>query len=66
MNKKYIFHYNTMPMVDENYEELMAYDGLECCADITDLNILDATDVMFDDGFEARAFVFELEEISKD
>lgn len=63
MSKRYIFHYNTTPIPDEDYAELFAHDGLECCADIVGLNVLDVVDIIFDDGFKARAFVFELEEV---
>lgn len=64
MNKRYIFHYDTTQPAWKNHCKLLDHNGMECSADITDLGVLDHVRIMFDDGFEATAIVYELEEVN--
>lgn len=63
MDKRYIFKYDTTQPAWKNHCKLLEHNGMECSADITDLGILDHVRITFDDGFEATAIVYELEEI---
>lgn len=64
MKTRYVFRYDTAQPAWKNHRKLLEHSGLECSADITDLGVLDTTHIIFDDGFEATALVYELTEIS--
>jgi len=63
--KKYIFHYDTNKAAAK-HSKYMTHDGQEC------VTLLDSNDkfiphdvltVMFEDGFSANVYFYELEEI---
>lgn len=67
MEKKYIFHYDATqsPCDEEIHNMLLAHNGMVCSADITGLGSLDIVNIVFDDGFEANAIVYELRNLSE-
>ena len=66
MEKRYIFHYDSTqsPCNEEIHNMLIAHDRMVCSADITGLGSLDIVKVVFDDGFETIAIVYELQELN--
>ena len=62
--KRYIFHYDTSKAAWSNHTKLLAHNNKECTALLfEDDDINDLVNIEFDDGFEAMAFMYELEAV---
>ena len=60
--KRYIFHYDTSAQAWSSHTKLLAHNNMECTAFLfEDDDINDLINIEFDDGFEAMAFMYELE-----
>lgn len=64
MIKRYIFHYDKTVKEECSHDIFIAHDGMECNADIEGLEVMNVTEIFFDDGNELNAFVYELEEVT--
>jgi hypothetical protein len=66
VTKKYIFHYDAKQADWSSHTKYLKHDGKECTAFVFDdekLETLDMVHIVFEDGFPANAYPYELEEI---